>query len=200
MDTFPPYLLQQNGVLIPNLFDPAQPGRHLASIENPMYALAWVLHKSGYDYLPTARKIVLDIGLVFEDYIVKCQVTDGLESDKEMFSCSVVNYPVENYAPLIEEIKDQDFEVGRLNTYQVLAHDPDLADMMAGLRYEAMVSGHVSYQLPPSKEAIIDPDTGLLAFIPLNEGILTCDLTVTDDRGMWAISQFEATNLRRDTL
>ena len=52
-----------------------------------------------------------------------------MATDKETFPISVVNYPVTNNPPIIENVKDQVFEVGVTNYYRIVAIDPDLEDM-----------------------------------------------------------------------
>jgi len=67
---------------------------------------------------------------VFEDLIVTLEVTDGFNSDIQTFPISVVNYPVENYPPVIQQdIDDQVFYVGAtepiFNKYPITFFDPD---------------------------------------------------------------------------
>jgi len=69
----------------------------------------------------------------FEDLIVTIEVTNDAHSDIRTFPISVVNYPVENYAPVIQvDIDDQIFKVGAepdpeegTNTYVITFVDPD---------------------------------------------------------------------------
>lgn len=73
------------------------------------------------DYLPQ----------VFEDIILSLEVTNGIHQDVMTFPISVVNYPVENYPPVVQiDIDDQIFHVGRENPenenkYIITFVDPD---------------------------------------------------------------------------
>ncbi len=160
-----------------------------------MYALAVALGNSGYEYLPTAVKLIIpQLGQVLEDFILTCRVSDGMATDKMVFPVSVVNYPLNNcnFLPIIDEIKDQTFEVGKRNYYQIAAYDPDLEDMLGGLTYSINVHGEPAYQFfGPWWDNVIKIDsTGLISFKPLFEGSFDCIITVTDPRGMYAFGQF----------
>jgi hypothetical protein len=69
----------------------------------------------------------------FEDMIVTLEVTNGVHSDVRTFPISVVNYPVENYPPVVQiDIDDQIFYVGEpididepTNVYVISFIDPD---------------------------------------------------------------------------
>ncbi|MGA1843659.1 MAG: hypothetical protein ACMUIS_03745 [bacterium] len=71
--------------------------------------------------------------MYFEDLIVTIEVTNGAHSDVMTFPISVVNYPVENYAPVVQiDIDDQTFYVGKEpdpeageNVYVITFVDPD---------------------------------------------------------------------------
>lgn len=190
-DELPRYLIQEDGTPIPNLLDPDpnNPGHFLADLANPMYALAVALGNSGYEYFPNAVKLMPSAGQVFEDMIVTCRVTDGISTDKETFPVSIVNYPVTNHPPLINDVYDRVFYVGEVGTYQIVATDPELQDM-GNLTYYASLNGLSNYQYGPWMNQIIDPSTGLIAFKPVSEGALECIVTVEDPRGMFAVCQF----------
>jgi hypothetical protein len=193
MNSWPPYLIQEDGVMIQNLVDPnydpaTDDTPYLALIENPMYALATALLNSGYEVFPQALRIVPHLGQVFEDMVVTARVSDGVVTDKETFPVSVVNYPVTNNPPIINDVDDQIFYVGMQNGYRILALDPDLQDM-GGLTYHATLNGLPSYQYGPWMNQIIGPCTGVLSFAPQFEGALDCIVTVTDPRGMFAVCE-----------
>jgi hypothetical protein len=162
------------------------------SAENSMYVLAKALVDAGYTTWPGVAVILPAQGQVFEDVIICCRVTDlqGL-TDEEIFPYSIVNYDVTNHAPLIEQLEDQFFQVGVMNTYQITATDPDLeyGDMF-GLTYRATLNGLPNYQYGPWQEPIINPCTGTMTLRPQFEGALTCVVTVTDPRGMSAVGNF----------
>jgi hypothetical protein len=193
VDRFPPYIIQEDGVIIPNIpdSDPNNAGHYLVGTGNPMYVLGCALDNAGYKVFPNVVRLNPAFGQVFEDLIVTCRVSDGVATDKETFPVSIVNYPVTNYPPLLNDIDDQAFEVNKLNTYQLVAHDPDAIDMLgAGLTWSATLNGLPNYQVGPYQQQIINPKTGLIAFTPLGEGALTCIVTVQDPRGMWAVGEF----------
>jgi len=160
MNTWPPYLIQRNGVFIENKeeTDPivieATGTPYVMDLSNPMYALACALLNSGYDVSPNARKIAPNLGLVFEDMIVTFRVSDGMATDKETFPVSVVNYPVTNNPPIFDDVADQVFEVGKTNYYQTVVHDPDLEDMINGLTYYCTLNGLPSHLYGPSESPI----------------------------------------------
>ena len=188
-DELPPYLIQEDGTIIPNIQDPNNVGHYLADLANPMYALAVALGNSGYDFFPNAVKLTPSGGQVFEDMIVTCRVTDGISTDKETFPVSIVNYPVTNHPPVINDVYDRVFYVGDVGTYQIVATDPDLQDM-GGLTYYASLNGLSNYQYGPWMDQIIDPCSGLIRFRPVSEGALECIVTVKDPRGMFAVCRF----------
>ncbi len=197
MNTWPPYLIQRNGVFILNKVetDPdlvqATGTPYVMNLTNPMYALACALLNSGYEVFPNARRIVPHLGQVFEDMIVTCQVSDGMATDKETFPISVVNYPVTNNPPIIMNVEDQTFEVGKTNYYQILAYDPDLEDMLEGLSYNATLHGESTYyQFGPWWPPPNRLPNGLITLKPFCEGTIDCIVTVTDPRGMNAMCQF----------
>jgi len=194
MNTWPPYLIQRNGVYIENKVktDPdvlqATGTSYVMDLTNPMYALACALLNSGYEVFPNAVKIVPHLGQVFEDMIVTYRVSDGMATDKETFPISVVNYPVTNNPPIIIDVEDQVFEVGKTNYYQIVAHDPDLEDMINGLTYYCTLNGLPSHVYGPGRSHI-NHKTGLITFTPQIECTLDCIVTVKDPRGMIAVCE-----------
>lgn len=193
INSWPPYLIQEDGLMIPNMPDPNAEDTgniYLASAENPMYAIACALANQGYEVFPNCRRIVANLGQVFEDWVVTCRVSDGVVTDKEVFPVSVVNYPVTNNPPIINDVDDQVFYVGMTNYYRIVAIDPDLADM-GRLTFNATLNGLPSYQYGPWSQNIIEPCGGmggLIHFAPQSEGALDCIITVQDPRGMFAVA------------
>ncbi|MEW5801553.1 MAG: hypothetical protein AB1847_05535 [bacterium] len=178
--------------------------------------LQYALLNSGFSYLPNV--VVLRMQeQVLEDLIVTCEVTDGRLSDIETFPVSVVNYPVTNHPPRIEQLSDQCFEVGKIpsqrdrimggftlpgqtvqisqampdqaitNVYTVTATDPDPGDILI---YSITLNGLPSYQYGPWMENIIDPYRGVISFNPQFEGVFQCVVTVRDSRGLSAMGSF----------
>jgi hypothetical protein len=190
--TWPPYLIQEDGVMIVNQMDPnfgdTSDYLYTQTLENPIYAMAVALQNSGYDCFPQVRKIAPHLGQVFEDMIVTARVSDGVVTDKETFPISVVNYPVTNNPPIINDVDDQIFYVGEPGYYRIVAIDPDIQDM-GGLTYHATLNGIPNYQYGPWMNQIIGPCTGVLSFVPQFEGALDCVVTVLDPRGMSAVCE-----------
>lgn len=192
MLTWPPYLVQEDGIMIPNYPDPnygnSSLNPYLADLTNPMYAVAIALQNAGYEIFPQVRRIVPHLGQVFEDMIVTARVSDGVITDKETFPISVVNYPVTNNPPVINDVDDQIFYVGEPNGYRIVAIDPDIQDM-GGLTYHATLNGIPNYQYGPWMNQIINPTNGVISFVPQFEGALDCIVTVIDPRGMSAVCE-----------
>ncbi len=69
--------------------------------------------------------------MVFEDLIVTIEVTNGVHNDIMTFPIAVINFPVENYPPIVQiDIDDQIFHVGQPNPvndnkYAITFVDPD---------------------------------------------------------------------------
>jgi hypothetical protein len=160
-------------------------------VGNPMYVMACALINSGvYTQWPNFQILQGAQGQVLEDMIVTCRVSDGLATDMETFPISVVNYPVTNVPPLIEQLEDQFFQVGTQSFYQITATDPDPQDMAGGLTYQATLNGLSSYQYGPWMNQIINPITGLITLTPQFDATMTCIVTVTDPRGAQAVGHF----------
>lgn len=156
---------------------------------NPMYVLVNALVNAGYNTLPGVLSLTPAKGQVFENMILTARVNDGFLTDEETFPVSVVNYAVTNLPPLIEQLEDRFFAVGKPGTYQITATDPDLQDM-GQLTYEATLNGLPSYSYGPWSASIINPATGTISFTPQFEGALTCIVTVKDPRGLSAVGHF----------
>ncbi len=209
-NNFPPYLLQEDGVIIPNLpetrdyytededeqnEDTEVPDNaiYMRSMTNPMYVLAVALYNSDHEVFPNVRALNPTMGQTPEDLIVTCRVTDGVATDKETFPVSVVNYPVTNFPPMLNDLDDQLFYVMEspspdkgVNVYQVMATDHDMQDMFS-LTYNCTLNGLPNYQVGPFQQRIISPTGGLIAFTPYSEGALQAIITVEDPRGMYAV-------------
>jgi len=143
----------------------------------------------------------------FEDLIITIEVTNGVHSDVRTFPMTVVNYPVENYAPVLQlDIDDQLFYVGasgmHANEYIMSFVDPDCfifslnttnpatshsllqpRNDMDGLTYAMSLAGMPAYQYGPWIEPIIDAHTGRIHFDPKFEGAYNIVVTCTDARG-----------------
>jgi len=137
--------------------------------EENMRNLQYALINSGFSYLPNV--VVLRMQeQVMEELTVTCECSDGRLSDVETFTVSVVNYPVTNYPPKIEQISDQCFEVGRI---------PSQRDIIMGgftLANEAASTQTISTQIT-TKQAITNVYT-ITATDPDASDILTYSVTL----------------------
>jgi len=144
---------------------------------------------------------------VFEDLIMTMEVSNGVSSDMETFPLAVVNYPVENHPPYIEDTDDRIFRVDQANYYAVGATDPDCfifsfpvgtqqaanshPTLFSGqyrtdmdeLTWSLTLNGQPSYQYGPWNEVTIDAHNGLVSFTPKFEGVLDAMLFTQDARG-----------------
>jgi hypothetical protein len=150
----------------------------------------------------------------FEDLIVTIEVTNGVHSDVRTFPISVVNYPVENYPPVLQlNIEDRIFYVGQPNAYIVNFIDPDcfifsmspapatthvpgfpisaaFRTDMDDLTWGMTINGLTAYQYGPWIETIINPCTGLISWVPKFEGAYNAFVTASDARGGTAFGEF----------
>jgi hypothetical protein len=208
VDSFPPYLLQEDGILVRNVWETREAydgeteeyeidsdAYYMRSFSNPMYVLACALFNAGHSSFPNVRVLNPSYGQVPEDLIITCRVTDGIGTDKETFPVSVVNYPVSNFPPMLNDLDDQVFFVQRtpdldtgMNVYRVMAHDHDPQDMFS-LTYHCTLNGLPNYQVGPFQQTVISPTSGIIAFTPYSEGALHAIITVEDPRGMYSIGE-----------
>ncbi len=149
----------------------------------------------------------------FEDLIVTIEVTNGVHSDVRTFPISVVNYPVENYPPVLQlDIDDQIFYVGEIHEYIMVFIDPDcfifslspapatthvpgfpisgaFRTDMDDLNWRMTINGLSAYQYGPWIEQIIDPCSGIITWIPKFEGAYDSIVTCSDARGGTAFGE-----------
>jgi len=155
---------------------------------------------AGYKYWPNVVALQFQ-PQTLEDLIVTVEVSNGLYKDRETFPVSVLNTPVENYPPLMEDLDDQIAYVGEPFIYAVTASDPDTMiysntgshpkpDQFT-LTWHATIAGLPAYKYGPWSEALINPTTGVITFTPQFEGIYPVTVRVSDSRGMYTIGQFE---------
>jgi len=146
--------------------------------------------------------------LYFEDLIVTIEVTNGAHSDVRTFPISVVNYPVENYPPVVQlNIMANVFTIGQMGEHMISFIDPDsfifsmsspvpatthmpgipisanFRTDMDTLYFNATINGLTSYQYGPWIETIINPSSGLLSWVPKFEGANHIVVNCTDSRG-----------------
>ena len=185
------------------------------------YFLESALWNAGFTYWPNIAKLDFT-PQVFEDIILTIEVTNGRVSDLETFPISVVNYPVENYPPYIEDVDDRIFYVGEFNSYAVGVIDPDCAIFslssspatthipgfpvsdqfrqdMDNISWDFFLNGIASYQYGPWMDSIIEPCNGLISFSPKFEGAYLAHLVATDDRGSASFANFTIFAVNRGT-
>jgi hypothetical protein len=145
--------------------------------------------------------------MYFEDLIVTIEVTNGVHSDVRTFPISVINYPMENYPPVVQlNIDDQIFYVGTVGEYLVNFIDPDCFVFsmaqpaatthtpgfpisasyrtdMEGLTWGVTINGLPNYQYGPWIEQIVAPCSGLISWVPKFEGAYDTIITCADARG-----------------
>ncbi|MGA1864593.1 MAG: hypothetical protein ACMUHX_05975 [bacterium] len=199
----------------------------IAKLGNPFFGplfcffLESALWNSGFTYWPNIAKLDFT-PQVFEDIILTIEVTNGRVSDLETFPISVVNYPVENYPPYIEDVDDRIFYVGEFNSYAVGVIDPDCAIFslssspatthvpgfpvsdqfrqdMDNMSWEFFLNGFASYKYGPWTDSIIEPCNGLISFSPKFEGAYLAHLVAADDRGSASYADFSIFAVTRGT-
>jgi hypothetical protein len=173
---------------------------------DPVFAflLESALYGAGVSFWPNIAALNFT-PYYFEDLILTIEVSNGARSDVRTFPLSVVNYPVENYAPVLQlNVEDQIFYVGEVGEYLVNFIDPDCfifslaaqqgiqpatthvpgaRNDMATLTWGVTLNGLPSYQYGPWIEAIVQPASGLISWIPKFEGAYDTVVTCTDARG-----------------
>jgi len=171
-----------------------------------VYILECALFNAGLQYWPNIAYMDY-VPQTFEDLIMTIEVTNGVHSDVRTFPVAVVNYPVENYAPVLQlDIDDQLFYVGatdpHANEYIMSFVDPDCfifslnttnpatthsllqpRNDMDGLVFNMTLNNLPAYQYGPWIEPIIDAHTGRIHFDPKFEGVYDIVVTCTDARG-----------------
>jgi len=155
------------------------------------------LKNAGYRYWP--RVAVLEFcPQILEDLIVTVEVSDGRAYDIETFPVSVVNYPVENYPPCMEDVDDRIAYVGELFEYPLSAMDPDSCIYSPthprldqfNLIWNMKIASLPSYRFGPWQEQLINRHTGLIQFVPQFEGVYPVLVSVQDDRGLFSVGRF----------
>jgi len=183
----------------------------------PQYvsALEAALYNAGFSVWPGIA-VLNFTPYVFEDIILTLEVTDGRTSDYETFPIEVVNYPVENYPPYIEDVDDQFFATKQPGVYALSVIDPDCTMFSTALTqagtapatthvpmylgnyrmdlesitYSMTLNGLPSYQYGPWMNSLIDAKRGIVSFTPQFEGAYDAVVVATDSRGASSIAQF----------
>jgi hypothetical protein len=186
-----------------------------------IFFLESALWNAGFTYWPNIARIDY-MPQVFENLILTIEVTNGKVSDMETFPISVVNYPVENHPPYIEDVDDQIFYVDQSNSYAVGAIDPDctifslsnnpatthipgipLSDQyrkdMDSMFWSLVLNGLPSYQYGPWIEQIINPGSGLISWIPKFEGVYNAIISCSDSLGSTSFNEFTIFAVTRGT-
>ncbi|MGA1875506.1 MAG: hypothetical protein ACMUIA_07850 [bacterium] len=128
---------------------------------------------------------------VFEDLIITISVSDerGL-SDTEVFPLSVVNYPIANFPPRLEELEDDVYILGSGEPYfkQIVAYD--YGDKRP-ITFFAFIDGLPYYGYGPYQEDLIkNPLGGIIEFTPVFEGIHNITVVARDTRGLTAVGEY----------
>jgi hypothetical protein len=187
-------------------------------LESALYSAGLVVwpHVAFMDYTPQ----------YFEDLILTIEVTNGIMSDVETFPISVVNYPVENYPPVVQmRICPRIFYVGEEKECAIWFADPDsfffsiaqflgltpatthlpnlpgnqIRDDQDQLYYQISANGLASYQYGPWMDTLINPCNGLTKFTPQFEGVLRTVVTCRDNRGGLAVGERNIYMVNRGT-
>lgn len=147
-------------------------------------------------------KVLLEfVPQTFEDLIITIRVTDpGGLSDMETFPLSVVNYPVVNHPPYLEEIENDVYLLGTNEGYfekAFICYDQDMEDHPGSatepgnITYRAIIDTAPNYQFGPWQEPLIsEPFTPVIRFSPRFEGLHRISVIATDSRGLSAITSF----------
>jgi hypothetical protein len=164
----------------------------------------------------------------FEDMIITIEVSNGARSDVRTLPISVVNYPVENYAPVLQlNIDDQIFYVGEPGVYLINFIDPDCfifsqaynqngqtpatthvpantpgmtpRDDMSQLTWNMTINGLPSYQYGPWVNSIINQCSGIITWTPQFEGAYDAVATCSDNRGGTAFGEITIFCVNRGT-
>jgi len=170
------------------------------------------LYNAGFVFWPGIAYIDFT-PYVFEDLILTLEVSNGRTSDFETFPINVVNYPVENYPPYIEDVDNPMFTVGKTSFYAMSVVDPDcmifsMADPMStgtlpatshmpanygpfrtdmsDITWQITSNGLPSYQYGPWIQSLINPKTGVISFNPQFEGHYHALVTATDAMGAYS--------------
>ncbi|MGA1864522.1 MAG: hypothetical protein ACMUHX_05620, partial [bacterium] len=179
---------------------------------NVVAALEAALYNAGFSHWPGIA--YLDFTpYVFEDIILSIEVSNGRTSDMETFPISVVNYPVENYPPHIEDVDSPMFMTGKTGTYALSVIDPDCTifslssapatthtpmifgtfrEDMSGIKWSLTQHNNsvIAYQYGPWIDSILDPCTGMISFTPKFEGHIHLNVVATDPLGASAMTMF----------
>ncbi|MGA1863493.1 MAG: hypothetical protein ACMUHX_00360 [bacterium] len=168
--------------------DPNNPGRYLkCSINDP----ACIVNKAILEFIPHT----------FEDLIITVRVTDpGGLSDIETFPLSVVNYPIVNHPPYLEEIENDVYLIGSNEGYfekEFICYDQDEEDYpgttteSGNITYKAFIDSQPNYHYGPWQYSLIpDPHKPVIRFSPRFEGTHQITVIATDQRGLSAVTGF----------
>ncbi|MGA1791301.1 MAG: hypothetical protein ACMUIM_07430 [bacterium] len=148
----------------------------------------------------------------FGDLTVTVEVTNGVDSDFSTFPISVVDYPVENHAPVpLSERVELTFYVGEPGVHLFQCIDPDCfifsqaynlygeipedthmtsntpgitpRDDMSSLMWDLHCNDLPSYQYGPWVNNLINQDTGIMYWVPQFDGEFNMVVSCSDNRG-----------------
>ncbi|MCL6582019.1 MAG: hypothetical protein K6U11_00125 [bacterium] len=142
-----------------------------------------------------------------EDLIVTVRVTDRMGlSDVEVFPMSVVNYPVVNHPPRLEQLEDDFYLLGSSQPYEKYfsCYDQDYQKDIFGksdkagvgsasgnITFTAFIDGLPYYGYGPYQEDLIpEPTTPHIIFHPQFEGVHRIVVVARDTRGLTSIAEY----------
>lgn len=142
-----------------------------------------------------------------EELVITIRVTDlGGLSDVEVFPMSVVNYPVVNHPPRLEQLEDDFYIIGSPDPYEKYfsCYDQDyqkdyngksdqagLGSASGNVTFTAYIDGMPYYGYGPYQEDIIpEPTTPHIIFHPQFEGVHKVVVIARDTRGLSSIAEY----------
>ncbi len=129
---------------------------------------------------------------VYENLVITIRVYDerGL-GDTEVIPLTVVNFPISNYPPRLDELEDDLYLIGSDEPYykQIIVEDFDDIRLDGGKytpkTFFAFIDGAPYYGVGSYQEDLIkDPSKGIIEFTPLFEGVHRITVVVRDTRGL----------------
>ncbi|MEW5803867.1 MAG: hypothetical protein AB1847_17370 [bacterium] len=142
-----------------------------------------------------------------EELIITVRVVDmGALSDIEVFPMTVVNYPVVNHPPRLEQMEDDFYVLGSSDIYEKYfsCYDQDyrkdqfgksdnagIGSASGNVTFTAYIDGMSYYGYGPYQEDLIpEPTTPRIAFHPQFEGVHQIVVVARDTRGLSSIAEY----------
>ncbi|MEW6382215.1 MAG: hypothetical protein AB1611_21845 [bacterium] len=142
-----------------------------------------------------------------EEMVITVRVSDRMGlSDVEVFPITVVNYPVVNHPPRLEELEDDFYLLGSSQPYEkyFVCYDQDnqpdqngksdstgVGTFWGNVTYTAFIDGMPYYGYGPYQEDLIhDPTTPYISFHPQFEGVHRIVVIARDTRGLSSVGEY----------